>query len=330
MSADDWIGTERVNPAWHPTASAEDWLEVSHCPLCLHPATPGAAFERVQTGGLSLVYRSCARCGLVFQSPRLNDEALGRFYQAGYRSHVQGQETPTAKDHWVQRQRAAHLLTFIEPHIARLSRHLDIGSSLGELLKASKHHYGCEAHGIEPGQGYRQLCQQQGLDVVESLTKLEARFAHSFDLVSLIHLLEHLPDPVGYLKQLRTDWVADGGFLLVEVPNLFGHPSLELAHLVAFAPTTLKTTLAASGFDLVEMRLHGLPHSRRLKLYITALARRAADCRPRGMLRRPAAMGIRRRLGLALLHSAWPVARLRARPGGLRPWHRRRPTDAGD
>jgi 2-polyprenyl-3-methyl-5-hydroxy-6-metoxy-1,4-benzoquinol methylase len=42
---------------------------------------------------------------------------------------------------------------------------------------------------------------------------MEASGSERFDLISLIHVLEHLPDPVSSLAQLRERWLTpDGAF----------------------------------------------------------------------------------------------------------------------
>lgn len=297
----------------------EDWEEVLTCPLCRCAAEEAEIFEQVVSSGYRLTYLICPRCGLVFQSPRLSDKMLERYYQEGYRRQVQGQESPSAKDRWAQANRARELLAFITPHVPRVERHLDIGSSLGELLLAFSEFYGCVPIGAEPGVAYRAYSRERGLTVVGSLSDLDSGLRHSFDLLSLIHVLEHLPDPVGYLRRLRSDWMARDGWLLVEVPNLLGHPSLELAHLTAYTPSTLKSALETAGFEVVELRRHGRPYSRLLKTLVSALARPSAN-EPTMSFRRGFAIKFRRRIGLGLLMSARAIARALLRKGQLAPW----------
>jgi hypothetical protein len=90
----------------------------------------------------------------------------------------------------------------------------------------------------------------------------------------MAHVLEHLPDPVGYLKNLAGNHLIEGGHLLVEVPNLYSHDSFEVAHLFAFSPQTLRQTVEQAGLTIVDMIEHGAPRSRILPLYLTLLARK--------------------------------------------------------
>jgi SAM-dependent methyltransferase len=237
---------------------------------------------------------------MVFQSPRMTMAELEDFYQAEYRVLVQGQEGPSEKDRRVQAGRARHLVAFCKPHIEAVSAHLDIGSSAGSLMKAVKDAYRCASMGVEPGDAYREFSRQRSLQTVAALGELGAERRASFDLISMSHMLEHIPDPVQYLEMLRRDWLTPDGFILVEVPNPFGHQSYELAHLLAFSPRTLKQTLQAAGFDVLALKAHGNPRSRWIPLYITTLARVDGGRRSHENIRGYAnAVRLQRRLGMA-------------------------------
>ena len=128
--------------------------------------------------------------------------------------------------------------------------------------------------GVEPGDAYREYAQSRGATVV---SRLEALNGQRFDLVTMAHVLEHLPNPVQYLVDLRKERLAPGGNLLIEVPNLYGHQSLELSHAVAFSRGTLTETLFQAGFEVVRMTSHSEPRSRLLSLYLLVLARASVE-----------------------------------------------------
>ncbi len=258
-------------------------VEVRACPLCAGDRQ--AFFEEHEDAGRKIHYLLCKTCGFVYQSPRLSDGELVEFYASGYRETVQGSEEPTEKDLRVQAGRARNLRAFCDSRLPAVSRHLDVGSSSGALLREFARAYRCMSIGIEPGGAYRGISRAQGLPVYAELEELGEGNRHTFDLVSLIHVLEHVPDPVRYLAEIRETWMAPGGWLLVETPNLFGHRSAELAHLAIFSPRTLRQTLELAGFDVVKSTTHGQPRSPVLRLYISVLARPSAgtarQARPR-------------------------------------------------
>jgi len=274
-------------------------ITVEQCPLC-----GGSAFEpfekHADPAG-ELAYVLCPRCGLVLQSPRRSDKALSEFYAEGYRTSVQGTEAATDKDLRIQAGRARHLVEFCSGAVTSVSRHLDIGSSSGALVRAVARAYGSSGLGIEPGAGYREIAKQHGTQTIADLGELDPSLRGTFDLASMIHVLEHLPDPVGYLRQLRERWMAPGGRLLVEVPNLFGHRGTELAHLSVFSPRTLRQTLESAGFRVLKLHAHGAPRSPVLRLYLTALADWPAGSQAvRRMVYSSRGVRGRRRLGIWL------------------------------
>lgn len=78
----------------------------------------------------------------------------------------------------------------------------------------------------------------------------------TFDLLLSFHVLEHIEDIAGELTHWRR-LLADGGSLLVEVPNQAGHRLLSLdpnpEHLHQFTPTSLAALLQHTGFAVSRL-----------------------------------------------------------------------------
>lgn len=240
------------------------------CSLCGNASQE--LFFQGELKGYPVKYVLCRNCGMVYQSPAPSQEELDRYYESEYRLQYQGSEDPTEKDLRVQRGRAESLVSFTAARTGKLSAHLDIGSSAGVLLQAFHEAFGTRPVGIEPGRAYREYARRQGLVVYASLDELKASETGPFDLISLAHVLEHLPDPAAYLAELRNGLLGPGGFLLIETPNLYAHDSFEPAHLSAFSPHTLAETVRKAGYDILVLEKHGRPRSRRIPLYLTLLA----------------------------------------------------------
>ena len=92
--------------------------------------------------------------------------------------------------------------------------------------------------GVEPGEAYRRYAQGRGINMYAALDELLADNPPRFDLVSLVHVLEHLPDPVGMLSTIRRGF--NKRHLLLEVPNFYAHDSFELAHLAVIPRTACR------------------------------------------------------------------------------------------
>ncbi len=240
------------------------------CPLC--GANASALFDRREFRGQPVINNICRSCGLVYQTPRMTEAESQAFYEAEYRLLYQGQEGPNPKDLSVQSDRAKVSLEFITPWVSSAARILDVGCSTGILLQQFQARYQAEAVGVEPGTVYRQYARSLGLEVYASLDELQNAGHPPFNLVSMMHVLEHLPDPVGYLQNLRTSLLEPDSWLLLEVPNLYAHDCFEVAHLTSFSTHTLTQVVQKAGYRVTQLRAHGQPRSELIPLYLTLLA----------------------------------------------------------
>jgi 2-polyprenyl-3-methyl-5-hydroxy-6-metoxy-1,4-benzoquinol methylase len=244
--------------------------DVNVCPLC--GANTSSLFDQREFRGYPVLNKICHHCGLVYQSPRMTATESQAFYESEYRRLYQGQEGPNMKDLAVQAARAQVTLGYIRQWVKSAHCILDIGCSSGALLQKLYTHYQAQGFGVEPGTVYRQYAQSSGLMVFPSLEELEQTEMPHFNLISMMHVLEHLPDPVEYLRHLRENLLEPDGWLLVEVPNLFAHDCFEVAHLISFSAHSLSQVVQKAGFRPIHLRSHGQPRSQLIPLYLTLLA----------------------------------------------------------
>ncbi len=268
---------------------------VNSCPLC--GSSDSSLFDQRQFHGYQVVNHLCLKCGLVFQSPRMTETELQEFYENGYRTVYQGQENPQNRDLAIQEARAQATLDFLPDHV-NPARILDIGCSAGNLLRQFQSRYHAVVSGIEPGRMYREYALSSGLEVHSSLDELQKSAPAPFELVSMMHVLEHLPDPLEYLSHLRAELLAPQGWLLLEVPNLYAHDCFEVAHLVSFSAHTLKGLVGEAGYRVVKLRAHGKPRSTLIPLYLTMLAQAVPGKPIYQSLTMEPAIQMRRKLGL--------------------------------
>jgi 2-polyprenyl-3-methyl-5-hydroxy-6-metoxy-1,4-benzoquinol methylase len=246
------------------------------CPLC--KSEHNSAFERIKSFGFALIYYQCSNCGLVFQSAAESQASGPTFYEETYRKVYQSSEAPTPKDIKIQQQRALNQVRRLKQFgVKDVRRALDVGASTGVLLDTIGSSFNAQTVGIEPGRVYRQFAEAKGLEMVASLEDLLEAKPERFDLISLMHVLEHLADPLETLIILRESLLTEEGYLLIEVPNFYAHDSYELAHLTCFTPHSLREMVRQAGYQVVREEKHGFPRSKILKLYLTILAKPVGD-----------------------------------------------------
>ncbi|MEZ4483743.1 MAG: class I SAM-dependent methyltransferase [Syntrophotaleaceae bacterium] len=191
----------------------------------------------------------CRDCGMVFTNPQPVRQALERFYSSYL---LYGGVTG-------DRRMRENQLDFIERSAGRrLLRWFDIGANDGAFLSFAKGR-GCQVDGIEPsaeaiGVAYEKygLRLRKGFFDQPFVDTLRERF----DLVSLNHVLEHVPDPLSILSLAR-QILADRGVLYVEVPDLERPNAANIAdfftveHLMYFTATTLECLAQQAGLEVV-------------------------------------------------------------------------------
>jgi len=268
---------------------------VNKCLLC--NAERSQLFDQRIFEGWVVENRICLSCGFVFQSPRMTAAETNDFYAAEYRKLYQGSSDPSPKDLAVQEQRADFLAAFTKKHVKQVARVLDVGCSAGFLMQAFNHTFGCNPVGIEPGNAYRDFAVKTKFKVYTTLQDMRAASETRYDLISMVHVLEHIPDPLAYLVTLREQYLSPDGYLLLEVPNLYIHDSFEVAHLSSFSSHSLRRMVTKAGFAVMVMEKHGRPRSSILPYYLTVLCCPAT--KKAGSSQRPErAVRFKRRMGL--------------------------------
>ncbi len=81
-----------------------------------------------------------------------------------------------------------------------------------------------------------------------------------FEVITMVHVLEHIVDPIAVLQTLHGK-LAPGGLLLIEVPH---HPANPFELLIAdhrthFTSDSMKRALAAAGFEIVSVAEDWIP-----------------------------------------------------------------------
>ena len=137
---------------------------------------------------------------------------------------------------------------------------LDFGCGTGVfLVQFQKSNPNWELSGFDHNSKYK--------TIIESLKNAKGFFSdaieqvnHKFDIISLIHSLEHIPNPTETLKSLSS-LLTDEGIIVIQVPNFELSPFdiLIADHCSHFTLLTLKNCLNISGFDIIKYEIDLAP-----------------------------------------------------------------------
>ena len=189
----------------------------------------------------------CCSCGFFFFDPSL--AGSGAFYEALSR---RDSYYPVSNEDFL---RAAE---FAGRH--QLSRVLDIGCGEGAFLDQLKGK-GHKTHGIELNPAGAQRCREKGHHIFSKMHRDISldETGGQFDLVSAFHVLEHVTDPVGFIKDAMR-LARPGGFIAIAVPNMKGASSLVPLdphewpphHVTRWRHQDLRLLAERCGLEMVE------------------------------------------------------------------------------
>jgi 2-polyprenyl-3-methyl-5-hydroxy-6-metoxy-1,4-benzoquinol methylase len=253
---------------------------VTACNLCQsHEGTLVSIQDR---HGRPLPVTCCASCGLTYVDPIPTRDELGRFYAERYRLEYKQASRPRLKHIYRAGKVALGRLRIAGLLAAPPARVLDCGAGGGEFsyLLTSR---GYRLTGIEPNDGYREYARTEyGVDLRPGTLDDSDFGPREFDLITIFHVLEHVPDPRAALQRLA-GWLKPGGHLYIEVPNALTDVSsptnlYHRAHLYYFAAAPLAALAQHAGLSTV------LVDGGAQNANLTAIFRRSAcsDAQPTG------------------------------------------------
>lgn len=270
--------------------------EISHCLLCGEQGRPlyAGLHDRLFGAPGEWGHLQCRRCGLLWLSPRPTPSELHKVY-AGYYTHtdgsrkarlsslrervrrelhatVPGYEGLSAGSSWRFAGQLLASMPLVKERVALYAmllgaankrRILDVGCGSGDFLSLM-HDAGWEVAGVEPDAAAAQFARERyAIPVIGSVLEDAGFVDHSFDVVVLNHVIEHVFDPVGLLKECARV-VKASGIVVVVTPNLssrgyqvFGESWIHLdppRHLHLFSSATMRACCEKAGLAIQQVR----------------------------------------------------------------------------
>lgn len=238
--------------------------EIVSCPVCGNADYKTIA--RFDRRIKRLPTQLCGECGLLFTNPMPTNEELNRYYASTYRAEYQFAFIKPRNVHLNKKRREAVRRADRIKDVVNLDsrrRFLDFGCGSGELVRHMAK-LGLIAQGFEQGADFGRFAKNKLVETngakeceihVGSWREMAFQPA-SFDIISCLHVLEHLNDPVGALRQVNT-WLSDEGVLYLETPNMQGYhlkgfDCLHFAHVLGFSRDNLLFAAEQAGFKLLH------------------------------------------------------------------------------
>ncbi len=191
----------------------------------------------------------CDDCGFL-QCPYMDD--VLSFYEGmdddGYEN--------TRAERALQSRR---LIRTITRH-KKSGRLLDVGAGSGILVEEAQK-AGFKPEGVEPSSALQARAVSMGLPVHGGVLPHKAT-PGSYDVVTVVDVIEHVDDPVGLMRNVA-DTMSDDGICLVVTPDVKSIAArlmgmkwwhFRIAHIGYFDQRTLNRCLAEAGLEVIEMR----------------------------------------------------------------------------
>ncbi len=194
----------------------------------------------------------CQRCGLLYSCPILDQGEVETLYRGSDHTNVPAGEETNVK------RTMRHYYHLARPFLGGRRRVLDVGCDVGFVLEVAREDGFQELYGLEPVPAAAKAASLIPGAVISSEFYEQVGFpASHFDLITLVHVLDHLVDPIVTLERARGQ-LTPGGLVLAVVHNsrsllarLLGErfPPYNLYHHYFFDPTTLSRLFERGGFE---------------------------------------------------------------------------------
>ena len=215
-------------------------IQMNVCPDPTHQDGLLPAYTRGATDFLV-----CPRCGLAFRARFPSEDELTHIYADAYGSNnVFGGMTGQESGAYADDAYSSYILSrFVHPG----GRVLDFGAATGGLV-ARFLAAGVNADGLEYSSSAREWCNQvRGIRLFKAIEDIPPE---TYDLITMIEVIEHVPDLWSVLSGIR-QCLRPGGELFVTTPNRKGlRARLENGNWVE----------ASKGFHLFLFDHHSICH----------------------------------------------------------------------
>ncbi len=247
------------------------------CPLCGSKSKDVLTVQKFKDDYLDMINPSyqdsireivkCNDCDFIYRSPALDSNDLEVLYKK-FRDMSIRDETP---DEYFNRitslpnpesenyQKILWINNYIPKFLPSTGSVLDVGCGGGVFLNTFKKTF-CDWNlfGVEPTNIFAELAKRRTSANVINGNYQSGLFGEKFDLLTCNQVLEHVIDPISFLKELKKD-LKPSGVLYLEVPDVSDfetlppdHDRFHMQHLSIFSKKTLQYACSNAGYSVIK------------------------------------------------------------------------------
>jgi SAM-dependent methyltransferase len=274
------VNTTVESPRLHPTrcaicGTADGSDELYPAQLNPEAFTPSVFSARRLPDRTHYRMVRCRTCGLVRSDPVLDAEALAGLYQES--SFDYGDELEGIRATYGA---ALDRLAAVAPGRTGL---LDVGCGSGFVLELARDRGWQAIRGVEPStEAIAEADPAVRPAIVQDVLREGLFEAESFDAVTLFQVLDHIPEPVAFLREC-VRILRPGGAILALNHNVTAwsarilgerSPIIDVEHTYLYSPETMRRIFRQVGFEVVTVGPVRNTYSTSYLLHLTPLPRR--------------------------------------------------------
>ena len=214
----------------------------------------------------------CTQCGFAYRNPILDSDELSTLYERYDQDVFAGSDSDTyfdkiitlphdTSENWQKIDWLAKVLKKLDKKVENLAV-LDIGCGGGTFLHTISERIKIDTIcGVELNSAYAELAARRLNANILNEAYTSGMFNNVFDLLTCTKVLEHVSDPLPFLKDMASD-LPQEGLIFLEVPdvsNLFNLPPDDsyffIPHVYFFSTNTLSELISRVGFSVLESRV---------------------------------------------------------------------------
>ncbi|MGH2665269.1 class I SAM-dependent methyltransferase [Flavobacterium sp.] len=197
---------------------------------------------------------------LLKTHPQPSLDVLPKYYESDdYISHTDGKRSLFEKMyHFIKSYSLKKKVSLINSFHPEKGTLLDIGAGTGDFLATAKGN-GWQTTGLEPSEKARNTAISKGVSFQNSIENIENQ---SFDVITMWHVLEHVPDIEQQIKELKR-LLKPNGTIIIAVPNFKSYDANYYGefwaaydvprHLWHFSKISIQKLFASENMKLIKI-----------------------------------------------------------------------------